>query len=226
MVRTKHQESPLRVTRCPSLERARSASRSFLLALGAITLVAGLSGCSGDDSATLGSAATATPSAEQEAPAEEPTVSTVRIARVDGKLDPSRRAILETRVGGAVDAWIDGAYEGTYPRDDFAEAFTSFTRGAARRAKQDADLLSNAGVGLKVDDVRVVRRRLNLDVLGVAGRAVAVTARVDLVFELIGDITRRDTISGRLFMTFEKSSSGAGPAGWRVFGYALNRKEV
>lgn len=207
-------------------QRERSAPRSILLALGALTLVTGLNGCSGDDPATPGAEPTSGPAAAPDTPSPEPVLTTASIDKIDGDLDASRRGVLKSRVSGAVDAWIDSAYGGTYPRDDFSEAFGSFTKNATRRAKQDADLLSNAGVGLEVDDVQAVRRRVHLDVLGVAGRPVAVTARVDLVFKLTGEITRRDAISGRLYLTFDKSSAGDTTPGWRIFGYDLHRKEA
>lgn len=205
--------------------RRRGVCRGMRLAIGALTLGAGLSGCTGEEPAQPDRGATSSPTDGAGTPTAQPVVTESSIDRVDGDFDASRRAVLRSRVSKALDTWIDGAYGGAYPRDDFSEAFDSFTTGAARRAKQDAGLLSNAAVGLEVDDVRAIRRRVHLDILGVAGRAAAVTARVDLVFDLTGEITRRDTISGRLYLTFDTSSGGPRAApGWRVFGYDLRRK--
>lgn len=200
--------------------------RSLSLVGGALVLVAGLSSCSGDESVLNETAPTSTTSAPAQEPPVTPLVTTTSIDRVDGRLAREPRARLRTRVASALDTWIDGAYGGSYPRDDFSGAFDSFTQRAARRAERDEDLLSNASVGLEVDDVRAVRRRIRLEVLAVEGAAVAVTARVDLAFELSGEITRRDAIVGQLYLTFDRPRAGSGDApGWRVFGYDLNRRE-
>lgn len=149
--------------------------------------------------------------------------TTVVVGRVNGRLDERARAQLVQRVGPAVDTWVDRAYGGDYPRADFSGVFATFTRGAAALARAEPATMSNRAVGRRVDDVRPARRHLRLDVLAVDGRAVGVTARLDLVLELSGEVTRRDRITGTLLLTFEKSAAGAG---WRVFGYDMSRGEV
>lgn len=200
--------------------------RSLSLVGVALVLVAGLSSCSGEEPGSNETAPTSTSSAATDQPAATPLVTTASIDRVDGRLAPDARARLRTRVVSTLDTWIDGAYGGSYPRDDFSGAFDGFTQRAARRADRDKDILSNASVGLEVDGVQAVRRRIRLEVLAVEGAAVAVTARVDLAFELSGEITRRDAIVGQLYLTYERPRAASGDSpGWRVFGYDLNRRE-
>lgn len=189
-----------------------------VLLLGVV--VGSATGCSGDS--PDGSAGTPGDAASSGSPAEpEPVETRVRIARVDGALARDGRERLRERVGAAIDTWIDAAYGGTYPRQDFSGTFTTFTRGAAARAAADTRLMSNAAVGQRVDDVRLVRRHVDLDVLGVGGTAAGVTARVDLVLELSGEVSRTDRIRGLLHLVRERS---AGSSAWRVFGYDLTRK--
>ena len=55
-------------------------------------------------------------------------------------------------VAAVVDGWMDAAYvAGEYPRDDFADAFPGFTQGAAALATEDADLMTNADRGARID---------------------------------------------------------------------------
>lgn len=198
------------------------AVRLAALALAACTAAASVTACSGDD-APPPTESTTQPSAPSVSAEPEPIETTSSINRVDGKLDKVARERLQQRVTAAVDAWIDGAYGGAYPRDDFPDAFASFTKGAQSRAVADERLMSNAAIGAQVDDVRPLRRRVRIDVLAVEGTAVAVTARVDLAFGLTGEITRKDKVYGSLYLTFERAG---GSAEWRVFGYEMNRGEA
>ena len=202
--------------------RRPPAVRLATLALVAGTAASAVTACSGDGAA-LPADSTAQPSSPTVAVEPEPITTTSSINRVDGDLGKQARERLQQRVTVAVDAWIDGAYGGAYPRDDFPDAFATFTKGAQSRAVADGSLMSNAAVGAKVDDVRPVRRRVRIDALAVDGTAVAVTARVDLAFDLTGEITRRDKVYGSLYLTFERAR---GSAGWRVFGYEMKRREA
>jgi|GEM_PF-1757000 len=197
--------------------------RTALAAAGATLVSVALVGCSGDEVDAGGGPAPTGEPTPTPTPTPEPIVTNATINRVDGDLAASGRDRLRDRVLVAVDAWIDGAYGGSYPRDDFSEAFASFTSAAGKRAIGDQDLMSNASIGEQLDAVLPVRRRLRIDVLGVEGRAVAVTAQVVLGLELSGEITRRDRIAGSLYLTYEKS--GRAP-GWRVFGYDVSRKAL
>lgn len=216
----------MRLQRHPNLlpHRGRGNRRAVALVLAAVVLGAGLLGCTSDDPGTPEGGATGTGS---QAPPRtpKPIITRTSVVRVDGTLKAADRTLLRSRIRGALDAWIDGAYGGSYPRDDFSTAFDSFTQGAARRAEQDSALLSNTEIGSRIDEVRAVRRQVDLEVLSVAGAAVAVTAKVDLAFDLTGEIARRDVISGELYLTLNESDAGPGDApGWRIFGYDLQRE--
>ncbi len=156
-------------------------------------------------------------------PDPAPVATRSSVNRVDGRLTVEDRSELLDRVTRAIDTWIDAAYAGTYPRDDFSGAFSSFSEGARDRVADDESVMSNATIAASLDDVRPLRRRVRLDVLAVDGAAAAVTARVDLAFELSGQLTRTDRVWGSLYLTHV----GAGdPAGWRVFGYDVQRREI
>lgn len=204
--------------------RRPHAVRLASAALLAAALAPGLAACSGDDPTPSEVASTAAPApTPTPEPERVPAVTESGIARVDGRLAQDARERLRDRVTAAVDAWIDAAYGGDYPRDDFSTAFDSFTDGAKARALTDESLMSNARIGLRVDDVFPVERRVRLDVLGVAGTAVGVTARVRVVLELTGDLTRTDVVTGSLFLSFDKDHRDPG---WHVFGYDMYRKVV
>ncbi|WP_193604657.1 hypothetical protein [Nocardioides dongkuii] len=193
----------------------RRWSRASAAAALVLALVA--SACSGDDGDD---------DEEPGAPASPPAAAagvetTATIGRVSGsRLPGPRKKQVRDQVTKILDPWIDAAYVGgTWPRSDFDDAFRGFTPGARRDARADLDLMSNADIGERVDSVTATRRRLRLDVLAVAGRAVGVTARVHLAFRTTGEVERRESVRGRLFLT-------RGEDGWRVFGYDLSAGTV
>ncbi len=110
---------------------------------------------------------------------------------------------------------------GEFPRTSFAGAFAGFTPRAAARARDDQNLLSNAGLGRRLTGVEAVTRRVLVDVLSVHQRPYAATARVTLLMKLEGKgLDRRDRISGRVLLTRTKNGR------WRVFGYDLRRELI
>lgn len=124
------------------------------------------------------------------------------------------------KVQTVVDGWIDAAYvEGTYPRTDFANAFPGFTKGAAASARTDEALTSNAAIGSQIDSVNPRKRAIKVDVVARDGTAFGVTARINLVLKIDGEIDRRDTISGDLYLIYARG-------GWQVFGYELERGQA
>ena len=193
------------------------AVRAALATAASLVLVAGLGACSSDDGADSDSTPESSPSATEAAPG----ISTkATIGFVKGRLKPARQKQLRIRVTKAIDEWIDAAYvAGDYPRNDFSDAFTSFSKGAAALAKRDKGLMSNADVGDRVDTVTAKARRLRIDVLADEGKAAGVTARVVLLLELDGEVQRTDRIAGRLFL-------GYGGSNWQVFGYDVKRGRV
>ncbi len=197
---------------------ARSGRR-----LPAVLLVLALSSgaCSGgDDPAETsgGPSAGAETSTTPEAPA--PLGSRVTVSKVTGKLSGPRRKRLAKAVGAAVDGWWDAAYVGgEYPRRDFKDAFSTFTKGAAAVAHRDRRLLTNLDIGSQVEQVTATQRRIRVDALAVRGRAVGATARVVLGFETVGDVGRTVEVRGRLLLT---RTDGR----WQVFGYDLTKGAV
>ncbi|MCD4526180.1 hypothetical protein [Nocardioides sp. cx-173] len=181
----------------------------------ALALAASAAGCSGDDKPEED------PGAAAEAGRDErpPLATTARLGEVVGRLDRPQQARLKATITEVVDAWIDAAYLGDFPRTDFADAFPGFTKGAAADARQDAALMSNQQVAPRVESVTPFRRELEIDALAVKRRPTAVTARFVLAMRLEGELKRADRVRGRLFLTWRDGA-------WKVFGYDVTRGVV
>ena len=179
-------------------------------------------GCTGDDDPD---AAPATPTASEGATATlepRPASARVRVTRVAGRMRPKDREVLAANVGKVVSAYFDDAFlGGTQPRTRFADGFATFTRDAARQARRQQRLTTNAKLGPTAEAVVPRRQRAFLSVLAPKGVATGVTAKVDLTY-LVQRADRPDrtvTVSGRLLLT--RASSG----GWKIFGYDLTRAD-
>jgi hypothetical protein len=126
-------------------------------------------------------------------------------------------------VGRTLGDYVEGAFlAGAYPRSGFAGSLrSSFTPGAARRARVDVALLTNRTLGATTRWVRAVRRTAYLSVLAPRGIPAGVTAAVDLVLLVDrGDrVAQRVRLRGRLLLT------PAGAGRWRIFGYDLTRTQ-
>ncbi len=187
----------------------RSALLGVLLAL---SLALGTVACSGDDEPDPG----AEPSVpgQQTDPGAEFSIETVTtVGRVVGRLPRRDLHRLEDKVTRLVQRWFNAAFVGgDYPRSDFEDAFPGFTPGARAEARREQKLLTNRGLGSKIDEVTPTASRIRLDVLAVHRRAVGATARFLLKFRTEGDRDRRVRVQGRLLLTRER-------AGWRIFGY-------
>jgi hypothetical protein len=145
----------------------------------------------------------------------------VVVTRVSGRLPAASRPPLEANVGRTVSSYLDAAFlGGDYPRSDFSASFGAFTPGAARDARRDQRLLTNAALGPSTESVRATRRTAYLSVLAPYKVAAGVTAKVDLVFVVDrGDLpAQRVRLAGRLLLT-----RAAGDGRWAVFGYDLHR---
>ena len=192
-----------------SARRCGPTAAVSIVALSASLLVAG---CSGEpenppsEPAPTGSSGTAVGGSR--APID------VRIATVRGRLDPRAGRRIEAAVGPVVDTWFERAYlGGEYPRATFRDSFTVFTPGAARDARKDIALMSNADVGRKVEAIEPIQRTVRLDVLTAERKPVGATARFWLVFRTSGAYERRVSVTGRLFLLLQRNGR------WRVFGY-------
>jgi hypothetical protein len=144
-------------------------------------------------------------------------VATVtRVGKVTGRLTRKARAKVVRRVTPVVEQYVAAAYGGSYPRSSFGDAFADFTPVARTQAQHDLDLLTNRPVGSKVDDVVPLTSHVDLDILGVGGHAVGVTARFTLRFRTEGDVRQQVRVDGRLLLTREDS-------GWKVFAYHVSK---
>lgn len=147
---------------------------------------------------------------------------------VTGQITKQQRKIAVRDVAEVTDQWLEAAYVGgDYPRGGFGASFPGFTKGAAKTARGDGDLMTNADLGMHIDGVQVEHRRVVVDLLGVDGTARAATARVDLKFTTSG-FARKVRVRGRLFLTPAPDGTPAGTAAgtadgsgdtWQVFGY-------
>lgn len=183
-------------------------------------LLTGIAGCTSDtdspEPSPLPGASTGTaPTLDA-----KPVPMSVRVTRVSGKLNKPDRASLERNIGRKIGGYWNAAYlGGKYPRNDFGDAFPTFSKGAAQKARHDRGFLTNASLGGSTESVAPKVKQARLSVL-VPNKAVAgVTARIRLVF--VADRgeapAQRVTISGRLLLTRKD------PGGWQIFGYDVRR---
>jgi tryptophan synthase beta subunit len=144
----------------------------------------------------------------------------IRVTRVSGKLKGSQRKALEHNVGRAISGYFESAYlGGDYPRSDFGNAFRTFSKGAAHRARHDKDLLTNASLGQSTESVTPKTAAAYLSVLAPNKVAAGVDARIILVYVADrGDKPAQQVqVTGRLMLTRKKSG------GWQIFGYHVAR---
>jgi hypothetical protein len=184
-------------------------------------VVLAVCGCSG------GSAANQPELAQQHSTAPVPHLSQrnvplkVSVKKVTGSLSQAARVRLKTAASMPVRKWLDAGFVGgVFPRADFSSAYRVFTAGAARSARQDRALLTNAQLGPRVVDVVAKRRSAQLSVLAVHGHPRGVSARVHLrllAFHRDGSrVTAR--VTGDLYLT--RAPNGH----WKIFGYKLTRE--
>ncbi len=194
------------------IRTTRRTLRSTLVVAVSLVLAAVLTGCSGGGSE---------PDSDDGGPATQPpeavpgVATTVAFGKVTGRLDREKRSTLRKRVTETFDSWVDAAYVA----DDLSDAFSVFSKDAAALAERDKALMSNAGLGDRVDSVTATSRKLTIDVLADKGRPVGVTGRFVLVLEMEGEVQRTDRVAGRLLMRYLKD-------GWHVFGYDVKRGKV
>lgn len=148
----------------------------------------------------------------------------IRVTHVAGRLGARDRRALVTRVGRTLEAYVAAAFvAGDYPRSDFARSFSSsFTRGAARRARADLAVLTNRPLGPTTRAVRAARRTAYLSVLAPEGKPGGVSAAVHLVLDVDrGDrVAQRLRVQGRLLLTPGR------PGTWRIFGYDVDGRRT
>ena len=190
----------------------RPLRRAAATTVVALAVAAAASACSGGDGGSDGE-----PSGSGSSTSTHPVDTQVTWGEVTGTLAPADRRHLATKVGQIVDGWTVAAYlGGDYPRRDFADSWPGFTRGAREEAHADRSLMSNEDIGSRIDGVEPYRSRVRIDVLAVHRRPVGVTAHVALTFGTTGEVERRVSVRGRLFLTPTEQ-------GWKVFAYDVTK---
>lgn len=171
----------------------------------ACALLAGCSGSGGDDDK------------DADAQQDKGFAVTSGTGKVSGRLPKAASDQAADAVSSVVEGWLAAAYvEGDWPRTDFSDAWPGFTAGAAKLARQDKALTSNAGIGAEIDGVDVEVAKVSVDLLGVKGKAQGATARFRLVFTTSGDLERRVEVGGRANLTRVDGT-------WRIFAYDIHR---
>ena len=179
----------------------------------ALAVLAGA--CSGDDDSPAPE-----PADQAGAPTlrQQPADLDVKIARVSGALTKADANALSKRLGRVVATWFDGGFlDGDYPRSSFS-GYDAFTPGAARLARHDADVTTNAQLGSEWEQVVPTRQVVRLYVFAPGHRASGATAKVELVMVGAGESGSASelAVTGELYLT--KTSKG-----WRIFGFDLHR---
>ncbi len=192
----------------------------LLLALLAAACVTGCTAARGPASPPASRGPQSAPAVTSAPPLARSAPWQVRVTHVAGRLGARDRRALVTRVGRTLSDYVAAAFlAGDYPRSDFAGSFSSsFTPGAARRARAHLAVLTNRPLGPTTRAVRAVRRTAYLSVLSPDRRPVGVRAAVHLVLDVDrGDRgTVRLRVRGRLLLTPGRQGT------WRIFGYDLD----
>lgn len=201
--------------------RDRPDRRRGVSVLLAVALLVTAAACTGADEEpvslperSVGSAATLE---------AKPVPLDVRVEQTIGpRLKPAERRQLRDNVGRVVSDYLDAAYFGEYPRASFGAAFDRFSRGAARRARSDRSILTNAAVGREIESVTPRKKQLRLFVLRDRRGTPGLTARIRVVFleDRAEGPDRRVLVTGRLLV--DRADDGR----WQVFGYDLSRSDV
>jgi hypothetical protein len=195
--------------------------RRSAAALTAMLLALSTAACTGDDEPAAEPSPSASTSQGATATLEpRPAPARVRVTRVAGRMRPKDRDVLADNVGKVVTAYFEDAFlGGDQPRTRFDDGFATFTRDAARSARRQQRLTTNAALGPDAEAVVARRQRAFLSVLAPKGVATGVTARVDLAYlvQRSEGADRLVTVRGRLLLT--RAPSG----GWKIFGYDLTR---
>jgi hypothetical protein len=194
----------------------RTSRSRRVVAVTAALAALSLAACSGDEEP----APTSEPTASFVEPSAAPTLEVepvVKPGSIVGRLARKDRSRVVEAVSGVAVRYLRAAYlTGDYPRTSFGDAFAVFTPGAARAARADRTLLTNVGVGKRVEEVTAARLGVTVDVLAVDGGARAATAHVKLVFRTTGGYDKRVQVQGRLRMTKQDGR-------WTVFAYEMSK---
>jgi hypothetical protein len=192
----------------------RATARSLTAGVAGLALLLGVVGCdSGEDIA--GNRDGGPIDRGTYAP-QVPTVVTLQ--NVGKQLDAEHRTRVKDGVTAVIDPWIETAFLGAFPRDDYAAAFAGFSKGAAEDAERDLDLLSNQSIADQIDSATATKRRVRLDVFAPDGHPRGATAHFVLDFTTAGDLEESMRVRGDLYLAKDKGE-------WKIFGYDIDQAE-
>jgi hypothetical protein len=136
----------------------------------------------------------------------------VRTIAAGSSLDPDARADAESAVGDVLSDYVVRGFLGDYPREDFVNAFGSFTGNLAEHAAVDIDQLT-ANRLADAESVTAKKLEANLSFLVQGSDIIGATASVRFVFEAtVDDAVRPLSLKGRLMLVEEDGR-------WSIFGY-------
>jgi hypothetical protein len=139
--------------------------------------------------------------------------------RVRGRLPKPAAGDLRRGITRAVGGWMESGFTaGPLPRDDFSAAYGTYTDGAAKQARSQRSVTTNAALGPELVELVPTRRVARVSALGVGGRAAGANAQVLLV--VVG--ARDDGSQIELVIRGELNLTPSG-RGWKVFGFDLQR---
>ncbi len=193
-------------THAPPQPGWRSPLRASVGLVAALVATSALAACTGDDKKETGGDPPSAP------PASAPVQVTV--TKVAGTLRMPARTALSQDVAAVLQEYVDEAFLGDFPRADFANAFSTFTPGAAKVADKEAELITGAAYS-EAESAGAETLTADLSVLAPRGKPAGVTATVRFVFDYDDDSV---TYAGRLLLTPQKGT-------WRIFGYDLTRDD-
>ena len=198
----------------------RTSRSRRVVAVTAALAALSLTACGGDDEPAPTSEPTSGTTPTLGEPSAAPTLEVepvVKPGSIVGRLSKKDRGRVVEAVSGVAVRYLEAAYlSGDYPRTSFGDAFAVFAPGAARAARADRTLLTNVGVGKRVEEVAPAMLGVTVDLLAVDGGARAATAHVKLVFRTAGGYDKRVQVQGRLRLT---KLDGR----WKVFAYEMSK---
>jgi len=149
-------------------------------------------------------------------PSPKAESAALRVQTVTGaeRLDQQTRAEAEGAVGDVLSDYVVAAFLGDFPRQEFVQAFESFTSVAARKATRDIDMLT-AATARDATAVRATDLDARLSFLTQAGEVHGGTATVHFAFDATMEDgkTRPLALDGRFLLQADDDGT------WSVFGY-------
>ncbi|MFT4010831.1 MAG: hypothetical protein QM655_12415 [Nocardioidaceae bacterium] len=181
--------------------RHRVVARHAVSVLALATALGVLAGCGGGDDDKK-------PAAE----GSEAATWQIKITDVAGRLPNAARTKLADQAETTLQAYVADALVASPPA---ADAFAAFTKGGAKQAEGDRALLTSEGF-TGADQIVPTKLTADLSVLAPHAKPAGATARVDIGLDVDG---KPVTVAGKLLLT-------PTAAGWKIFGYDLQREGV